>query len=595
MSTESECAGCVKASRARAAVSSQLLALHKESEAMHREIEDLRQQLATSKRNYEAVCEAALEYGVDLSGFEAEVDVDDSGHPRDRDQAEKELLGDVITDGDLNLPSKCAGSYSPNASANVVSLVPLGVETEAVLCACGDRSVVTAMLEEAHTEDEQVRIAFSLVNKHIATAPYLCGAAMPPPDTHSLTAPLTATSVDGKQWIACGGMDGSFTLYSYARSHAAALPTLDLHLRLPLHDKYLTRLAWSPCGRYLATASHDMSLCFLRVSSCHDAASAGHPVLTILQRCYFLGNVDALAWKEDCLVVAVHGMPVLYYIGLPSQRGLDTTAAIRLPIQQGDGHGITLEDGMDALRLYRVPISEDGVHVDICKASNTCVPATATVPTQQPHAADSSAAPLIDLSERGFYMPVGFSIVDVAVSKVAVETGKGQHYLAAASDNGIIFLYQWGSNTILRRLVGHNVNATFQSATRLAWHPSSSSYLLATSDRDFTLCIYSVGSGRVVLKLGIGQPVLGMALSASIGTQYKGEKETGEVSTTSVWGSSRYGHNLVTEEGQSLATSDTTDVPRQTVGHTGCIKEVHWVRPHLILSAGFDKKVLAWV
>jgi hypothetical protein len=86
-----------------------------------------------------------------------------------------------------------------------------------------------------------------------------------------------------------------------------------------------------------------------------------------------------------------------------------------------------------------------------------------------------------------------------------------------------------------------------------------------------------------------------MALSASIRTQYKGEKETGGESNTSVWGSSRYGHNLVTEEGQSLATSDTTDVPRQTVGHTGCIKEVHWVRPHLILSAGFDKKVLAWV
>jgi hypothetical protein len=74
------------------------------------------------------------------------------------------------------------------------------------------------------------------------------------------------------------------------------------------------------------------------------------------------------------------------------------------------------------------------------------------------------------------------------------------------------------SNEIIRTLVGHSVGSAVSASTKVAWHPQgkddvsmrgyslssslSSAYLAVTSESDYSIVLYSIGSGKIAKRLG---------------------------------------------------------------------------------------------
>ena len=363
------------------------------------------------------------------------------------------------------------------------------------------------------------------------------------------------------------------------------------------------------------------------------------------------------AWGASAtLVVSIRGAPTLQYLsvlsaGLRSQdedqaaelpaalrrHGLDAAAATTLPL---------LPPGSSRfLVLHRIPLSEDGglasifrgapgalasggalsvvaVTDDDAEPSSSGAPGIHVLPTQSTSQADSvvrhsrfadfssasSGAPsgsarggageaLEDRSEGGFFIPVGFTVIDLAVAPGP--DSRAPPLLAAAADNGVIFVFRLGSNAVLRRLVGHSVSSELSAGTRIAWWPgrprqggaesddtekgegweaaasSSSHYLVASSERDFALVVYSVGAQREVGRLGRGQPL-------RVG-----------------------GHPALWTSGSSAVQSDAEEDsgPRHTLGHAASIKAVVCAQlpsesgaasVPVLITAGFDKRVIVW-
>jgi hypothetical protein len=127
--------------------------------------------------------------------------------------------------------------------------------------------------------------------------------------------------------------------------------------------------------------------------------------------------------------------------------------------------------------------------------------------------AGAVSAPPVQTSS---FIRVGYSIVDLACSPGS-GVGGGGRALALAADSGVVYILPFGTNTVLRRLVGHAVASAVSAGTRLAWHPSvpvaghgagSSGvagglpfYLVASSETDFALVAYSVGSGKAAARM----------------------------------------------------------------------------------------------
>ena len=207
-----------------------------------------------------------------------------------------------------------------------------------------------------------------------------------------------------------------------------------------------------------------------------------------------------------------------------------------------------------------------------------------------PSGASSSASlpaarhTLDDSSEGGRFIPVGFTVIDLAIlpNTGGSSVGFSGGLLAAAADNGVIFVLRLGSNAVLRRLVGHSVTSELAAGTRISWwpvsrnsseeevdglvgrrHGCSSHYLIASSDRDFSAVVYSLGAQSVVSRLGLGQPI-DPAFS-----------------------------------GRAVIDGSGEDCPRQTRGHTASIKAVVSATRKgsspLLLTAGFDKRVVVWI
>lgn len=269
-----------------------------------------------------------------------------------------------------------------------------------------------------------------------------------------------------------------------------------------------------------------------------------------------------------------------------------------------------------ALRGRHVTSSDDGTLAGEGAGHSSAPPALGG---WAPGSAAAAAAASAVSSHTSAFIRVGFTIVDLAVQPVAAApvinskngiSGGGASaaavaplpLIAAASDSGVIYCYTLGTNSIVRRLVGHQVSSTLQAGTRLAWHTPSSSvlslatsaseiarngtcstssaglasgggtaigvsyYLAATSDRDFVVVLYSIGSGRMVGRLG-------------------------RTTTTTTVMSQGNG----VEQGSAVAGA--------TLGHTGTIKDLCFVASRsssssgsqpLMLSCGFDKRIIGW-
>ena len=498
----------------------------------------------------------------------------------------------MATDGDGAFPTRCvtswqptpatagggaAASAPPRAAANVVALAAhvLADDTVLTVAATAAKTIVITLLKR-HDDGSGWGVAALPPPVTLAVAaPALCIALAPRSgDDDDSDAPAPTTAVTAYT----GHMDGGLSVVHIRLPTADSGLTAEVAAQLAPHSKYVSRVALSPCGRYLVTASHDRSLSLFRVAPETDAPQ-------LMQRLYFRGAVLAAAWWRTTVVVAVAGMPVLYYLTVADltthATEVDALSATPLPLPPPPADAAHVV--APTLLLHRVPLSEDAVRVRVLlpgradHADAIDVPASATLPSDAPlpvFGEDGDAIPTGgDIAEGGFYLPVGFAVVDLAVSG---GSGGGAPQLAAAADNGVVYVFEWGTNVLAARLVGHNVSpGGLLAHTRIAWRPGGDhQYLAATSERDYAVVVYSVPSTRCLARLGVGQPVASAASAAA-------------ASSAAATSDSRYGHHLA-----AGAAADATS--RQTAGHTGTIKEVVWLAPHLLLTAAFDKSVAAW-
>jgi hypothetical protein len=131
------------------------------------------------------------------------------------------------------------------------------------------------------------------------------------------------------------------------------------------------------------------------------------------------------------------------------------------------------------------------------------------------------------------YIRVGFTVISLACEPCTYSSERldssmpiSPPLLALAADNCACYIVRFGSNSIIRTLVGHSVGSAVSASTKVAWHPQireeksitasslyrenglttsvllSSAYLAVTSESDFSIILYSIGSGRIAKKLG---------------------------------------------------------------------------------------------
>lgn len=386
------CERCLAAARSRVAAAEQLALLSAENDALgeqvyalQREVEALRTRLAAGAPDAPAA--AAATSGGD----------DDTCTQEDASAALHALsvLDDVTTEGDGAIPTTCAAEGTPHGAANIVSTATLPVAgwPTVVISGGADRRLVASVIDQPGADDCGACRQLGAIT---LPAPALCLA--PCPARLTVGNQPAGSCVHGL--LACGLMDGRtalvrwrLTLPSDASSgmaiewEAGAVPPLS-PLLLGLHSKYVTRVGWSPCGRFLATGSHDRSLALLRVEHSAEALQATVRV-TKLQQCYFSGPVEALAWAwtpvpthpslvgppSVTLVAASRGSPTLHYLTLmhidSSASGSGATtreaaAAAAAGLAAGQWLPLltsSLASGSGTLHLlmHRLPLSEDGL------------------------------------------------------------------------------------------------------------------------------------------------------------------------------------------------------------------------------------------
>jgi hypothetical protein len=128
------------------------------------------------------------------------------------------------------------------------------------------------------------------------------------------------------------------------------------------------------------------------------------------------------------------------------------------------------------------------------------------------------------------YIRVGFTVIALAcelylvpdIPSISSSTSSSSPLvpplLAIAADNGACYIVRFGSNEIIRTLVGHSVGSAVSASTKVCWHPQgkddvsmrgyslssslSSAYLAVTSESDYSIVLYSIGSGKIAKRLG---------------------------------------------------------------------------------------------
>ena len=711
-----QCSGCVASARAREAAAEQLETLSAENDALAEQVFSLQRELDQMRKQLDAARGSTKEGGSSLSVSSA--------------PASTKLLvqaDTVETEGDGCFPRRLQSELRPHGAVNIIALTAVAVASahashgsggggSVVFSAGADRKLVASFVGSAAGASEGGTTELASV---LLAAPGLCLAVnVSAADTSGIRGGL----------LAAGLMDGRVALLQWVLANSSSGPSLTFvgsPLYLSLHSKYVIRVAWSPCGRYVATASHDRSLALLEVVMTSSSRTTDDDACCLsvrkVQQCYFKGPVEALVWAWTprvgspaslplslssppvTLVAASRGSSTLHYItvirhshshGQHKSGHTSTPARIDdasllasslglapgqwLPVLSGSSD--VSDDSLIRLLLHRVPLSEDGAAGSMFLASHggsggdstlgqgplTLAPVTAGGEGKEgvemtPAAASPSVAAVVssngtdaddassssslatqmqrlnpfnsaveggpvsdstlfpgptqqaltssDATEGARYIPVGFAIVDLAVpphlQHQQASAASSEPVLAACADNGVIYLFRFGSNALVRRLVGHVVGSGLGATTRIAWLPQPSQasaasvnapschYLAASSERDFCVVIYSTGSGQPVARLGVGQP-LPM-------TGWISGSSSGDSTDSSAARSSRYGHNVIASR-STAATGSAADV--QSQGHTASIKDLAMVMvpkggeggaatPALV-TCGFDKRLMVW-
>ena len=238
-----------------------------------------------------------------------------------------------------------------------------------------------------------------------------------------------------------------------------------------------------------------------------------------------------------------------------------------------------------------------------------------------------------DATDGGWYLPVGFNIVDLAVAPSEDEGDHGFEpgsyrrgawappLLAAAADNGIVYVCPFGTSTnsksaggLQRRLAGHNVASAISASTRIAWAPGPAAagtasasysgaphYIVATSEKDFAAVVYSVGAASCVQRISAGHQAPAQTVS---------------------WRARATNALAPVGDNASVAAETTsTAVPLALMGHSAAIKDAAYARrllpslplchlpgnvgsaastnnvrrpAHVLATCGCDKRVILW-
>ena len=447
--------------------------------------------------------------------------------------------------------------------------------------------------------------------------------------THAKYTSRVAFSADGSL-LATASHDGSVCVFAVAhgppgRAHA----TSGVRLRL------LQRVYWGPAASVTGDVAPVEAIAWAPLRPLSPSSADATTLIVAVRGSPTLQYLSVLPRGSEALAAV----------------GLDARSSHALPVLQpseaeraaeADAAGGALLSLLPLIVLHRVPLSEDGgpasmfrspgrggasedaqggaatsapllitpgesrgsdaaaAGIRVAPDSSAAAHASSGAPSQFSDFASPPVAvaggegagslvtprPLEDRTEGGRFIPVGFNIVDLAVSPPP--SGAAFPLVAAAADNGVIFVFRLGSNAVLRRLVGHRVGSEFSAGTRVAWWPAAvpdaegsgtqpSNYVIATSEGDFSAVVYSIGSQRAVARLGLGQalePALQVAAAVEGGGGGGGDDA----------GASPHRHSR---------------------GHSASIKAVVCARPRcgsasaaggkaVLLTAGFDKRVIVW-
>lgn len=629
-----------------AAVARQLEDLTRDNDRLAGEAEELRGQLAAAREDMAILRELLDAAGVEVPAELLAASGDDDGRPPRQRPGERSRHRDAaaveadlpLVDGDGLIPAAalsrlqpCVAGTAPVNITCVVALPPAG-DAVVLIAAGANKTLVAIAVDGSGRELAGARAVAT------CAAPALHIARVPSPTwATSHTCHVVTSHMDGSVAL--------WQLRLDAAGPSLTLTACGEPSRV--HDKYITEVAVSPNGRWALAVSHDGSaslfavnaspsasaltlvqrlfwrasvdavdwsvrndtavvavaksptLYYLRLDEAAHASSAAgadgaergglasapaftqlpdgstsYPTLLPSMRI----ALRQIPLSDDGQPAAIAGAPGAASRALLERESVATASLVTLvrPVEEGDA----MEGGSTP------PVASPSMAIAVARAAGAGAGAGAGAAVAGPllHASDTAAAlsSSADVTAGGAFVPVGFSITALAACPNA--TPAGHALLAAAADTiATVFVFRWGSNTLLRRLVGHDVGATLSVSTRLCW--LSPHYLAVTSGRHLALAVYSVGAGRVVHWLGRDQAMMsGEHVDAAIAGAGAGVSADGSAG----------------EDGRAPLPL------RQTVGHTASIKAVAPVQwPALggghgtssgrgLVSCGFDKAAILW-
>lgn len=532
-----ECKECSRLRRAREAAAQQLQALHLENESLARQVNEL--------------TEALQKHASERPARDRDPDVESTmlglGPPTVKSATVVPTV-DVWADGDSVAPTRVLlreslGAFGKQLAVVVVSpnAGPTSGSDCYLIAASADKHIrAFAGFDAAGGSATEGFAGVSMLASVACATPALSLAILP-----------AIPSAEQLVYFVSGHMDGAVVLWELLvlpTSAPTAVPALRMRVvseHPSAHTKLVTRLSCDPSqgdGSLLFSASTDGSLViWATVYTSDDGGMSAR--LCQLQRLAFSAPVCALAWGPPAIAtpsgggesalrsvaLSVEGAPYLYYVTLL----VGSDAGVRT---------------LTALQLNRVPLSEDGVGTDLLHSSpaeSVQISASTRIPlwrrdlarcsVAETHASIASPAGLSDgptsvpvhhpdaasvhlpISRVMDVLPVGFSVVDMACAssrgpEAAAGTPWGtQQLLAAATSTGLVLVYGWGSNRVLRRFAGHLrfTSPTYiggssagisTGALRVQWYPVSApaQYLLASTDAGNDVAVFGLASQRVL-------------------------------------------------------------------------------------------------
>jgi WD domain, G-beta repeat len=295
-------------------------------------------------------------------------------------------------------------------------------------------------------------------------------------------APILSLCVDQSSHVcyaAC--MNGAVEVYEFSFLSNENVMEINKKTEFLYHNKFVTCISLSACGKYLATCSSDGSVCIVDSKECKK-----------IQQIFFDSHIPScITWFESTLIIATKSSPYLHYLTLVNEKRGSDGVSSDLP-------------SLPNLESLSISIAQPQFHLNNSKKLSTFDPGLFLYHQRVPLSEDGGLTSIY--KQHKFqdedYIPVGFSVDDISISSGNIGASSDSPILALAGDNGTIYLFKFGSNEILRRFAGHippSASSVVNHRTRIKWQPSSP-YLAVTSEKESAILFFSLASQTVVKK-----------------------------------------------------------------------------------------------